>query len=48
MLDQDNCVYIKRRNSKYIIMYLYVDAILIVGNDKGFPDGNQGLAFIGI
>ena len=36
MLDEDNCVYIKRRNSKYIIMSLYVDDILIAGNDKIF------------
>ena len=29
MLDEDNCVYIKRRNSRYIIMSLYMDDILI-------------------
>ena len=36
MIDEDNCVYTKRSKGKFIIMSLYVDDILIAGNDKDF------------
>ena len=36
MIDEDNCVHIKRMKSKNIIMSLYVDDILISENDKNF------------
>ena len=36
MIDEDNCVYTKRSKGKFIIMSLYVDDILIAGNDKEF------------
>ena len=36
MIDEDNCVYTKRSKGKFVIMSLYVDDILIAGNDKEF------------
>ena len=36
MIDEDNCVYTKRSKGKFVIMSLYVDDILIAGNDKDF------------
>ena len=36
MIDEDNCVYTKRSKGKFVIMSLYVDDILIAGNDKSF------------
>ena len=33
MIDEDRCVYSKRSGSKFIIMTLYVDDILIAGNN---------------
>ena len=33
MIDKDHCVYSKSSGSKFIIMTLYVDDILIVGNN---------------
>ena len=36
MIDEDNCVYTKRSKGQFIIMSLYVDDILIAGNDKQF------------
>ena len=38
MMEKDNCVYIKRSNNHFIILSLYVDDILIVGNDKKLID----------
>ena len=34
MIDEDHCVYTKRNKDKFVILSLYVDDILIVGNDK--------------
>ena len=34
MMEEDHCVYIKRSNIGFIILSLYVEDILIVGNDK--------------
>ena len=36
MIEEDHCVYVKRSNDKLEILSLYVDDILIVGNDKEF------------
>ena len=38
MMEEDNCVYIKRSNNHFIILSLYVDDILIAGNDKKLID----------
>ena len=32
MIEEDHCVYIKRLKDKFVILSLYVDDILIVGN----------------
>ena len=34
MIKEDHCVYIKHSNSGFIILSLYVNNILIAGNDK--------------
>ena len=36
MTDEDHCVYIKRNKDKYLLLSLYMDDILIVGNDLEF------------
>ena len=36
MINEDHCVYTKRDKDKFIILSLYVDDILIAGNDKEF------------
>ena len=36
MIEEDHCVYVKRSNDKLTILSLYVDDILIAGNDKEF------------
>ena len=36
MIDEDHYVYIKQNKDKYMLLYLYVDDILIVGNDLDF------------
>ena len=36
MINEDHCVYTKRDKDKFIVLSLYVDNILIVGNDKDF------------
>ena len=38
MMEEDHCVYIKRSNNYFIILSLYVDDLLIVGNDKKLID----------
>ena len=38
MMEEDHCVYIKRSNNHFIILSLYVDDILIAGNDKKLID----------
>ena len=38
MLEKDHCVYIKHSNNHFIILSLYVDDILIAGNDKKLID----------
>ena len=38
MMEEDHCVYIKRSNNHFIILSLYVNDILIAGNDKKFID----------
>ena len=42
MINEDHCVYTKRDKDKFIILSLYVDDILIVGNDKEFLKGIKG------
>ena len=34
MMEEDHCVYLKRSNNSFIILSLYVDDILTVGNSK--------------
>jgi hypothetical protein len=34
MMEEDYCVYLKRSNNSFIILPLYVDDILIAGNNK--------------
>ena len=36
MIDEDNCVYVKRNKNKHTLLSLYMDDILIVGNDFEF------------
>ena len=36
MIEEDHCVYVKRSNDKLANLSLYVDDILIAGNDKEF------------
>ena len=36
MIDEDNYVYIKQNKDKYMLLSLYMDDILIVGNDLEF------------
>ena len=38
MMEEDHCVYIKHSNNYFIILSLYVDNILIAGNDKKLID----------
>ena len=38
MMEEDHCMYIKRSNNYFIILSLYVDDILIAGNDKKLID----------
>lgn len=34
MTEEDHCVYIKRQENTFLIRTLFMDNILIVGNDK--------------
>ena len=34
MIDEDHCVYVKRSKDIFLILSLYVDDILLAGNDK--------------
>ena len=34
MMEEDHCVYLKCSNNGFIIFFLYVDDILLVGNSK--------------
>ena len=36
MIDEDHCVYVKRSYEKFIILSLYIDDILIAGNEKEY------------
>ena len=36
MIEEDHCVYIKRSKDKFLILSLYIDNILIVGNSKEY------------
>ena len=36
MTEEDHCVYIKRSEGNFVILSLYVDDILLAGNDKSF------------
>ena len=36
MIDEDHCVYIKQNKDKYMLLSLYMDDILINGNDLEF------------
>ena len=42
MIEEDHCVYTKRSLDKFIIMWLYVDDILIVGNNKEYVKEIKG------
>ena len=46
MIDEDHCVYTKRDKDKFIILSLYVDDILIAGNDKEFFERHQRMVII--
>ena len=41
MVEEDHCLYIKHSNIGFIILSLYVDDILIVGNDKKLIDDTK-------
>ena len=34
MMEEDHCMYLKRSNNGFVILSLYVDDILLVGNSK--------------
>jgi hypothetical protein len=36
MIKEDHCVYVKRSEGSFIILSLYVDDILLAGNNKEF------------
>ncbi len=36
MIHEDNCIYIKQSKDKFVILSLYVDDILIAGNDREY------------
>ena len=36
MINEDHCVFLKREKGKYVILSLYVDDMLIAGNDIGY------------
>ena len=38
MMEEDHCVYLKRSNSGFVILSLYVDDILLAGNSKEMID----------
>ena len=38
MMEEDHCVYLKRSNSDFIILSLYVDDILLASNSKEMID----------
>ena len=42
MIKKDLCVYVKRSKSKFLIRFLYVDVILLVGNNKEMIVATQG------
>ena len=33
MIDEDHCIYVKRSDTKFVILTLYVDDILLAGNN---------------
>ena len=37
-MEEDHCVYFKRSNNGFVILSLYVDDILLVGNSKEMID----------
>ena len=38
MMEEDHCVYLKRSNNGFVILSLYVDDILLAGNNKEMID----------
>ena len=36
MMDEDHCVYVKRLDDKFMILTLYVDDILLAGNNMKY------------
>ena len=36
MIDEDHCVYIKQHKDKYVLLSLYLDNTIIVGNNLKF------------
>ena len=43
MIDEDNCVYMKRSETDFVILSLYVDDILLAGNSLTFVKAIKGL-----
>ena len=42
MMEEDHCVYVKRSNDGFVILFLYVDDILLAGNNKVLIDSTKG------
>ena len=42
MMEEDHCVYVKRSNDGFVILSLYVDDILLAGNNKVLIDSTKG------
>ena len=42
MVEDDHCVYVKWSKSNFLILSLYVDDILLAGNDKEMIIATQG------
>jgi hypothetical protein len=42
MIEEDHCVYVKRSKGSFIILSLYVDDILLAGNDKDMIVATKG------
>jgi hypothetical protein len=42
MIEEDHCVYVKRSKGSFIVLSLYVDDILLAGNDKDMIVATKG------
>ena len=45
MIEEDHCVYVKRSKGSFIILSLYVDDILLAGNDMEMIIATKGWLF---